>query len=201
MQDRHDLKFPMTCEPHLIFAEVSLDIARKEFQAAMDKLSKEGLDLPDSYLLHLLHARTCSGLGMYRAAAGHLRQCCSIAPSNQIAWLELIEVTVLQAQHPETPAARAFDPVADEYEQLSIALSGFRPPRDEECSDPTPVSEQKQPFSDDASIAVPTESLASLFISQGAYKKAIRVYTSLIQLRPSKADEYTRSIDTLLEKL
>lgn len=191
----------MTCEPHLIFAEVSLDIARKEFKAAIDKLSKEGLDLQDSYLLHLLHARACSGLGMYETASVHLRQCCRIAPSNQIAWQELIEVTVLLSQHPEKHIAKAFDPVADEYEQLSIALSGFRPPREEECSEPTPVSEQKQPFPDDASIAVPTESLAALFITQGAYKKAIRVYTSLIQLRPSKANEYSRSIDTLLEKL
>jgi tetratricopeptide (TPR) repeat protein len=191
----------MTIEPHLIFADVSLDIARGEFQSALDKLSKAVDTLPESYLLHLLHGRACRGMGHYDASVRHLKQCCRLAPSNQVAWQELIEVTVLQAQHRRESPAPASDPVADEFERLSIALSGFQPPRASECSDPTPVAEQKQPFPDDASIAVPTESLANIFIAQGAYKKAIRVYTSLIQLKPSRADDYRQSIDRLLEKL
>ena len=201
MLNRNDRYAPMTIEPHLIFADVSLDIARGEYQSAMDKLSVAAERLPESYLQCLLLARACRGIGQYDAAASHLKQCCRIAPSNQVAWPELVEVTVLQAQHRRQSPAQEFDPVADEFEKLSIALSGFQPPRASECSDPTPIAEQKQPFPDDASIAVPTESLANIFIAQGAYKKAIRVYTSLIQLKPSKADEYRQSIDRLLEKL
>jgi tetratricopeptide (TPR) repeat protein len=191
----------MTIEPHLIYADASLDIARREFQAALDKLSGAGRSLPESYLLHLLHARAYLGLGRFETAVGHLRQCCRIAPSNQVAWQELIEATVLEAQHRQEHPVEVFDPVADEFEQLSIALSGFQIPRASESSEPTPIAEQKQPFPDDASIAVPTETLANLFIAQCAYKKAIRVYTSLIQIKPSKADEYRQSIDRLLEKL
>ncbi len=191
----------MTIEPHLIYAEVSLDIARREFQAALDKLSGAGRSLPESYILLLLQARACIGLGRYESAVRHLRQCCRIAPSNQVAWQELIEATVLQAQQREEHTVVLFDPVADEFEQLSIALSGFHIPQASESSEPTPIAEQKQPFPDDASIAVPTESLANLFIAQCAYKKAIRVYTSLIQIKPSKADDYRQNIDRLLEKL
>ncbi|NTV01628.1 MAG: hypothetical protein HGB04_02435 [Chlorobiaceae bacterium] len=191
----------MSIEPHLIFADVSLDISRGEFQSALDKLSEAGRKLPDSYLMHLLEARAWQGLGRHGEAVSNLRQCCRIAPSNQVAWQELVEATVRHAQQGLEAPEPAFDPVAEEFERLSIALSGFQAPRASESSDPTPIAEQKQPFPDDASIAVPTESLANLFISQGAYKKAIRVYTSLIQLKPSKADEYRLHIDRLLEKL
>jgi tetratricopeptide (TPR) repeat protein len=191
----------MTSDPHLFFAEVSLDIARGEFQSALNKLANADRRFPESYILNLLFARASRGLKLYDKAAEHLGHCCRIAPSNQIAWHELIEVKVLQSQSSGTVQVPAFDPVADEFEKLSIALLGFAPPCSSECSDPTPVVEQKQPFPDDATIAVPTESLANLFIAQGAYKKAIRVYTSLIQLKPAKADHYRQSIDTILEKL
>ena len=191
----------MTIEPHLIFAEVSLDLTRGAFQSALDKLMKAGADLPESYLMHLLEARACRGLGRYGEAARHFRQCCRIAPTNQVAWQELVDVTVLHTQQGAELPEPDVDPVAEEFERLSIALSGFQPPRASECSDPTPIAEQKQPFPDDASITVTTESLAKLFISQGAYKKAIRVYTSLIQLQPAKANEYRLCIDRLLEKL
>ena len=185
-------------EPHIIFADVSLDIARGNFQSAQDKLSKAARSLPDSYLMNLLEARAWRGLGRYGEAVRLLRQCCRIAPSNQVAWAELVDVTVLQAQ--QGPEAST-DPVAEELERLCLALAGFEPPRASESSEPTPLADQRQPFPDDASIAVPTESLANLFTAQGAYKKAIRVYTSLIQLNPEKADEYRANIDSLLERI
>jgi tetratricopeptide (TPR) repeat protein len=191
----------MICDPHLFFAEVSLDIARGEYRTAHDKLSTLDGGFPESYVLHLLHARASRGMTEYDTAMKHLRKCCRIAPSNEVAWQELVEVTGLQSENPASEKQPVFDPVADEFERLSLALAGFQAPLSSECSDPTPIAEQKQPFSDDASIAVPTESLANLFIEQGAYKKAIRVYTSLIQLKPAKADEYRRCIDILLDKL
>lgn len=179
-----------------------MDIARGEFKSAARKLSADGDAYPESYTLHLLHARASRGLARYDAAVTHLKACCRIAPSNQVAWQELVEVTVLQSQNPAREVeAPLFDPVVDELEQLSIALAGFTPPRAVECSDPTPIAEQQRPFSDDAAIEVPTESLAGIFVAQGAYKKAIRVFTSLIQLKPDKADAYRREIDILLEKL
>jgi tetratricopeptide (TPR) repeat protein len=191
----------MTSDPHLIFADVSLDIKCGAFQPALDKLSSMGRWLPESYIFHLLSARATRGLKRYEEAIEHLSHCCRIAPANQVAWRELIEVKTLQSQAPEPARTPAIDEVAVEFEELSKALAGFTPPRATECFEPTPIAEQKQPFPDDASIAVPTESLANLFINQGAYKKAIRVYTSLIQLNPSKADCYRQSIDRVLEKL
>ncbi len=191
----------MTSDPHLIFADVSLDIKCGAFRPALDKLKEMERWLPESYIFHLLTARASRGLKLYEKAVEHLGHCCRIAPANQVAWRELIEVKTLQSQAPEPEKKPAIDEIAVELEQLSIALSGFSPPRAAESADPTPIAEQKQPFPDDASIAVPTESLANLFINQGAYKKAIRVYTSLIQLNPSKADHYRQSIDKVLEKL
>lgn len=191
----------MTSDPHLIFADISLDIKCGAFQPALDKLSGMEAWLPESYIFHLLAARASRGLKQYGEAARHLGHCCRIAPSNQVAWRELIEVKTLEAQSPEPERQPAIDLVADEFEQLSIALSGFSAPRAIESADPTPIAEQKQPFGDDVSIPVPTESLANLFIKQGAYKKAIKVYTSLILLNPAKADHYRESIDRVLEKL
>jgi len=191
----------MTSDPHLIFAEVSLDIKCGAFQSALDKLTETERWFPESYVLHLLCARAFRGLKRYEEAISHLGHCCRIAPSNQVAWRELIEVKTLQSQAPEPERKPAIDEVAVEFEQLSIALAGFTPPRATESFDPTPIAEQKQPFPDDASIAVPTETLANLFIDQKAYKKAIRVYTSLMQINPSKADRYRKSIDQVLEKL
>lgn len=189
----------MTSDPHLLFAEVSLDIKRGEHRSAIEKLTDIGRWFPESYILHLLFARASRGLKHFEEALRHLGHCCKIAPANQVAWQELIEIKTLQSMEPEPVPEQ--DTVADEFEQLSIALSGFSAPSLSESFDPTPIAEQKQPFPDDASIAVPTESLANLFIAQGACKKAIRVYTSLIQINPSKADHYRESIDRLLEKL
>jgi tetratricopeptide (TPR) repeat protein len=191
----------MITDPHLLFAEVSLDIARGAFQAGLDKLAATNDILSDSYIFNLLSARSFRGLKQYDKAAGHLKKCCSLAPGNQIAWQELIELKVLESRDRSADGKSAFDPVIAELEQLSLALSGFEPPCASECFDPTPIIEQKQPFPDDVSIAVPTETLANIFISQGAYKKAIKVYTSLIQLKPSKAEDYKRHIDWILEKL
>lgn len=189
----------MNSDPHLLFAEISLDITRGEHKSAFEKLTDIERWLPDSYVLHLLFARASRGLKHFDEAVRHLGYCCRIAPANQVAWQELIEIKTLQSK--ETEPCPEQDTVADEFEQLSIALSGFCAPCLSESFDPTPIAEQKQPFPDDASIAVPTESLANLFITQGAYKKAIRVYTSLIQINPHKADHYRESIDRLLEKL
>lgn len=186
---------------HLLFAEISLDIAKYEFQSAQNKLSKVFDLLPESYIVNLLYARSFCGMNNFEKAARHLQECCRIAPSNEIAWQELIELKVLQSKSKPSGSQPAPDPVADELERLCHALSSFEPSRTTECFDPTPINEQKQPFSDDTSIAIPTESLANLFIAQGAYKKAIRVYTSLIQIQPSKADDYRQSIDMLLEKI
>ena len=191
----------MIDDPHLYFAEISLDIARKEFQAAQNKLSELGCNLPQSYIFHLLCARALNGLMNFEKAAEHLLECCRIAPSNEVAWQELIDLKVLQSKTKLPDIHPAGDPVADELERLCHALSSFEPTCTTECYDPTPINEQKQPFPDDTSIAIPTESLANIFIAQGAYKKAIRVYTSLIQIQPSKADSYRQSIDTLLEKI
>ena len=191
----------MTSDPHLIFAEVSLDIKCGAFQSALDKLTCMERWLPESYIFHLLSARATCGLKRYDEAIEHFGHCCRIAPANQVAWRELIEVKTLQSQAPEPERKPAIDEVAEEFEQLSKALAGFTPPRATECFDPTPIAEQKQPFPDDASITVTTESLANLFIAQGAYKKAIRVYTSLMQLNPAKASHFRHCIDQLLEKL
>lgn len=188
-------------DPHLLFADVSLDIGRGAFQSAIDKLTKMEGWFPESYVLHLLFARASKGLKRYADAATHLGHCCRIAPANQVAWQELIEVKTLQSQNPEPEPAPLVDSITEELEQLSAALASFAPPGATESFDPTPIAEQKQPFPDDTSIAVPTESLAKLFIQQGAYKKAIRVYTSLIKLTPANADYYQEQIDQVLEKL
>jgi len=191
----------ISSDPHLIFADVSLDISRGAFQSALDKLTEMDGWFPESYVLHLLFARASRGLKRYGEAAEHLGHCCRIAPANQVAWKELIEVKTLQSQHPEPEAEPVIDTITEELEQLSAALSAFSAPANAESADPTPIAEQKQPFGDDVSIPVPTESLANLFIQQSAYKKAIKVYTSLIQLNPANAEHYQEQIDKVLERL
>ena len=94
-----------------------------------------------------------------------------------------------------------FIDLADELEKLTAALMKFEPAKTTENADPTSIIEQRQPFSDDTTIAVPTESLANLFTEQGAYKKAIKIYTHLIQLKPQNAELYQHEIDSLLEQL
>lgn len=190
-------------DPHLVFAEVSLDISRGAFQAAIDKLTELENWFPESYVVHLLFARASRGLKRYGDATRHLTHCCRIAPANQVAWKELIEIKTLQSQHsePEPEAESVIDAITEELEQLSAALSSFAPPANAESAEPTPIAEQKQPFGDDLSIPVPTESLANLFIAQGAYKKAIKVYTSLIHLNPANAGHYQQQIDQVLKRL
>lgn len=191
----------MLTEPHLFFAEVSLDLSRGEYRAGLDKLQPLVEHYPDSYLINLLFAKALKGMCKYGAALGYFEKCCSLAPANQVAWKEVISLQALALQEKGNGMATEFDPVADELEQLSAALQEFQPIQTSESFDPTPIMEQKQPFPDDTPIAVPTETLANLFSQQGAYKKAIKIYTSLIQLKPEQADHYRNRIDALLEEL
>lgn len=184
--------------PHLFYAEVSLDLSRGEWGAALRKLREGTALLGGTYLFHLLEARARKGSGDLHGAQESLKQCCSLAPANQVAWNELV---ALRSDPALAGAAKSDDPVTTELEQLSAALLQFEPALTSETADPTPIVEQKQPFSDDEAIAVPTESLAQLFTLQGAYKKAIRIYTTLIHLHPENAATYQKEIDQLLERL
>ncbi len=187
--------------PYLFFAEVSLDISRKEFRSGLDKLDSFSGLFPNSYLFHQLYAKALLGLNQCALAAEYLRKCCTIAPANQVAWKDLADLhSSIKEELPNTPSAM-FDPVTDELEQLSAALMNFERVKTSENADPTSILEQKLPFSDDTAIAVPTESLANLFTEQGAFKKAIKIYTHLIQLKPQNAELYQLQIDLLLERL
>jgi tetratricopeptide (TPR) repeat protein len=191
----------MITKPHLFFAEVSLDLSRDEFQSGIEKLELYADHFTSSYLFHLLYAKALLGLGRTALAGEYFRKCCAIAPANQVAWRELASIQVSANEEEPSVVAVQFDPVMDELEQLSAALMNFEPMKTSETSDPTSIVEQKKPFSDDTSIAVPTETLANLFTSQGAYKKAIKIYTYLIQLKPQNATQYQEEIDSLLEHL
>ena len=191
----------MISKPHLFFAEVSLDLSRGEFQSGLDKLMLFSDYFPDSYLFHLLCAKAFQGLKKHSLAGEYLRKCCTIAPANQIAWRDLLELQASGEGKEHAAPSIIFDPISDELEQLTAALMHFNPVQTTENSDPTSILEQKQPFSDDTAIAVPTESLARLFTAQGAYKKAIKIYSLLIQLKPQNAEDYQKEIDVLLNHL
>ncbi len=191
----------MKRKPHLFFSEVSLDISRREFQSGLEKLEPFFDQFPDSYLFNLLYAKTLLGLKRERLAATYLRKCCAIAPANQVAWDDLAGIQASPQDEEESVASLYYDPVMDELEQLSAALMNFEPLKTLETADPTSIVEQKKPFSDDTAIAVPTETLANLFTTQGAYKKAIKIYTHLIQLKPHNAAAYQDEIDLLLDRL
>jgi len=191
----------MISEPYLFFAEVSLDISRKRFQSAIDKLNPFSGQFADSYLFHLLFAKAHKGLRHNTLAGEYFRKCCTIAPANQVAWQELIELQSSTEAEEVVAPSPVFDPVIDELEKLTAALMKFEPAITTENADPTSILEQKQPFSDDITIAVPTETLACLFTAQGAYKKAIKIYTHLIKLKPQNAEHYQQEIDSLLEQL
>ncbi len=189
----------MSTNPYFLFAEVSLDLSRNEYQSGLEKLEPFLEHLRDSYLFNLLYAKALIGLKRNTLAGDYLRRCCAIAPANEVAWRELTRLQTCIQEEPD--AEPEFDPVMDELEQLSAALMNFEPMATSETSDPTSIIEQKKPFSDDTAIAVPTETLANLFTAQGAYKKAIKIYTHLIQLKPLNAEQYQQEIDALLDRL
>ncbi len=74
-----------------------------------------------------------------------------------------------------------------QIEELAAALSGVKIPPVEEMSDPTPIQEQRQPVSDEEDIKFPTRNLAEIFVAQGAFAKAIKVYEKLAEKEPQNA--------------
>jgi|GEM_PF-165253 len=191
----------MVSDPHTLFAEVSFDLSEGNFQSGIDRLSPFAAEFRESYLFHMLYAKALRGLKLNALAGEHLRKCCAIAPANQLAWMELVELQASGTGEGESGSFFVFDPVTDELEKLTEALMKFEPAKTSENADPTPILEQKLPFPDDAAIAVPTESLANLFTAQGAYRKAIKIYRVLLELKPQNAEHYQRQIDSLLDRL
>ncbi len=184
----------MVTDPHLFFAEVSLDLSRGEYRSGLEKLERQASVFEGIYTFHLLYGRALKGMKRQTEAREQLNICCRIAPHNEVARKELLDLHFLWIHAPS-------DPFIGELEQLSIALARFEPPKESETCEPTTIREQKQPFPDEESISVPTESLAAVFTAQGAYKKAIGVYTDLMQINPSRAEEYKQYISSLLDKL
>lgn len=90
-------------------------------------------------------------------------------------------LTVEHSPHQTQPAE------PDELEALAAALSNIKPLPVEETNDPTPIAEQRKPFDDDEEIKVPTRQLAEIFVSQGAFAKAIKVYEALAKKEPHNA--------------
>jgi tetratricopeptide (TPR) repeat protein len=198
-QDAEDCGNTDIGRPHLFFRGVSEEIGEGNFQVGLERLKPYSGLFSDSYLFNLLYAKALKGLGKHSQATEYFRKCCAIAPSNQIAWNELM---LLQTTYPadvhESGLVSA-DPVADELEKISEALMNFEPVKTTEIHDPTPLADQKQPFPDDISIPVPTETLAQLFREQGAYKKAVKVYSLLIKIKPQNAEHYREEIASLLD--
>lgn len=85
------------------------------------------------------------------------------------------------------PALKDSKESVDEIEVLAAELSKFKAPPVQETNDPTPLSEQRKPFDDDEEIKVPTRQLAEIFVAQGAFAKAIKVYEALAQKEPHNA--------------
>jgi tetratricopeptide (TPR) repeat protein len=88
-----------------------------------------------------------------------------------------------------------------DLEAIAAQLAQAKMPKMIETNDPTPVSEQRQAFSDDEIIKTPTRQLAKLFEQQGAYAKAIQVYESLMEREPHNASMYNILISGLAEKV
>ncbi len=184
----------MVSDSHLFFAEISLDLSKGEYSRGLDKLESVAGMFNNSYSYHLLFGRALKGKGRYSEALESFKTCCRIAPHNQVAWKEVLETHFLSLQ----PSC---DDLTAELEKISLALAGFEPPQESETSDPTPLNEQKKPFSDEELIPVPTESLAMLFTEQGAFNKAIQVYNELIEINPSKSETYQQTIATLRNRI
>ncbi len=91
----------------------------------------------------------------------------------------------------------------EEYDIDALAreMMNAQLPKVVETNDPTPISEQRQPFSDDEEIKMPTRQLAKIFQSQGAYAKAIKVYEMLAEREPENASLYEILISGLREKM
>ncbi|NTW57516.1 MAG: tetratricopeptide repeat protein [Chlorobiaceae bacterium] len=184
-------------KPHLFFREISADLNGGNFQGGLDRLKPFSGLFSDSYLFNMLYARALKGLGKNSLAAEYFRRCCSIAPTNQLAWNELLQLQTTTPAEAHEHGAVFYDPVTDELEKLSAALMNFEPAKTTEMHDPTPLADQKQPFPDDIAIPVPTETLAQLFREQGAYRKAAKVYSLLIKIKPQNAEQYRREIESL----
>ncbi|NTU97861.1 MAG: tetratricopeptide repeat protein [Chlorobiaceae bacterium] len=187
--------------PHLFFMGVTSELCEGNYQVGLALLKPFSGLFSDSYLFNLLYAKALKGLGKHSLAVEYFRKCCAIAPSNQVAWTELLRLQTSVHQELQEIGAGADDPVTDELEKLSAALMRFEPVKTTETYDPTPLADQKQPFPDDIAIAVPTETLAQLFREQGAYRKAVTVYSLLIKIKPQNAEHYRKEIDSLLESM
>ncbi len=103
----------------------------------------------------------------------------------------------LDSEPPTTPPS-----LSNEYDIDALAreIMNAQLPKVEETNDPTPIAEQRQPFSDD-DIKTPTRQLAKIFQSQGAYAKAIKVYEMLAAREPENASLYDILISELREKV
>lgn len=89
----------------------------------------------------------------------------------------------------------------NDLDALAREIMNAQIPKVVETNDPTPIAEQRQPFSDDEEIKIPTRQLAKIFQSQGAYAKAIKVYEMLAEREPENASLYEILISGLREKM
>jgi tetratricopeptide (TPR) repeat protein len=114
----------------------------------------------------------------------------------------LPEPPVFREFHP-TQRPRRTDGAAPQrrplsLEELAARLEQARIPRTTDApSTPTPAPNAAP----QATSAIMTETLAKIYVSQGAYEIAIEAYRTLQRTKPERSDDYQRIIDDLQRKL
>ncbi|KAK3605159.1 hypothetical protein CHS0354_000829 [Potamilus streckersoni] len=87
-----------------------------------------------------------------------------------------------------------------DLDTLSEQLTNARLKPILETSEPTPISEQQLKYPDDTFIPTPTRQLAEIFIKQGAYNKAIKIYEQLSNIEPENKEFFKIIIEGLKNK-
>jgi tetratricopeptide (TPR) repeat protein len=85
-----------------------------------------------------------------------------------------------------------------ELEALAKSLEGAKIPRMSETEIPDPFLEETE---EDSPPAIISETLASIYESQGGYEEAIAAYKVLIEQRPKEKGRFKKKIEELQQKI
>ncbi len=197
--DKVNLIYEYNRRSPLFVRVANSEIEKNNVQRAIEILN-DGLSIyPDYTTAHILRGKALMLLGNYRDALESFRTGSELLSSPAVYEYYMHEVENLKKQRVlfESSHSPAFLKEEGAPKQNKISL-------EQELSSFDSMSESKQDTSSakpGGSDSIVSETLANIYITQGEFREALKIYERLLTKNPQKKDDYLKKIEELKSEL
>lgn len=177
------------------------EIEKNNFERAIEILNDGLTNYPDYPVAHILYGKALMMLGKYKESLDSFRKGSELVHSYKVYEYYLHEVENLKKQslfveNSNNPGFIAEDQSENPDEVKKVSL-------EDEISSFDSMDEQKiKPSSSTpGSDSIVSETLANIYLTQGEFREALKIFEKLLNKNPQKKDYYLQKINDIKAEL